>query len=209
MEGKTSVDQMFESIKVHTDFENPHTQASEEQAIELFGEKGAPTFDTCEFSQDTDRPLVEKLIIDSVALGPNRGGIPAFNAFLLELVKKHPGLVELVKKVCPQAQATQGGTIFTRLDKGNRMPTMRQLRRHAVAPTKAHRNLQSKFPQFYEGVRVKHDERGEGVITGIEEDKANSRQILVIKFDAPDRRGVTEHSYGAHSLDKLTVIHLN
>ena len=194
-EGKT-MDHMFEGITVHTGFENTHTQASEEEAIEFFGQKGAPTFDTCEFSKETDRPLVAKLIKDlwnRVAFGSNRVGIEAFNDFLLELIKK----------VCPQA--VQGGTIFTRLNKGNRTPTMRQLRRHAVAP-KAHRDLRSKFPEFYEGVRVKHGKRGEGVVTGIDEDTANSRQTLVVEFDAADSSGVTVHRYGAHSLHKLKLI---
>ena len=198
---RTSVNLDEMGITVHTGFENAHTQASEEQAIEFFGEYGAPTFATCEFSKDTDRPLVAKLIVDlwnRVAVGSNRVGIEAFNDFLLDLIKK----------VCPQAEQ-QGGTIFTRLNKGNRTPTMRQLRRHAVAPRtspKAHRDLRSKFPEFYEGVRVKHGTRGEGVITGIEDDKANSRQTLVVEFDAPDSNGVTVHRYGAHSLDKLKVI---
>lgn len=52
------MDQMFEGITVHTGFENTHTQASEEEAIEFFGQKG------CEFSKETDRPLVAKLIKD-------------------------------------------------------------------------------------------------------------------------------------------------
>ena len=127
-------------------------------------------------------------------------GIDAFNDFLLELIKK----------VCPQAE--QGGIFRARLSKTNRTPTMRRLptvRRRAVAPStslKAGRDLRSQFPQFYEGVRVKHGTRGEGVITGFEEDKANDREGLLVKFDQPDRNGKTEHLYFAHSLHKLRVV---
>ena len=218
------MDQMFNAITVHTNFANPHTQSFEEQAIEFFSERGAPTFDTCEFTKDTDRPLVAKLILDlwnRVAEGSNRMGIDAFNDFLLELIKK----------VCPQAE--QGGIFRARLSKSNQTPSMRRLpmirhrrsqipefwtpsmrrlsaiRRRAVAPStslKAGRDLRSQFPQFYEGVRVKHAKHGEGLITGFEEDKANDREGLLVKFDQPDRRGKTEHCYFAHSLDKLRVV---
>ena len=183
---------------VHTNFANPHTQSFEEQAIEFFSERGAPTFNTCEFTKATDRPLVAKLIIDlwnRVAEGSNRIGIDAFNDFLLELIKK----------VCPQAE--QGGIFRARLTKSNKTPSMRRMptgRRRAVAP--AGRDLRSQFPQFYEGVRVKHGTRGEGVITGFEEDKAKNREGLLVKFDQPDRSGKTEHLYFAHSLHKLSVV---
>ena len=231
------MDQMFKAITVHTNFANPHTQSFEEKAIEFFSERGAPTFNTCEFSKDTDRPLVAKLIIDlwnRVAVGSNRMGIDAFNDFLLELIKK----------VCPQAE--QGGIFRARLSKSNQTPSMRRLptmrrraaapsmlkagsdvrsqlpefwtpsmrrlstiRRRAVAPStslKAGRDLRSQFPEFYEGVHVMHGQRGEGVITGFEEDKANYREGLVVKFDQPDRSGKTEHRYFAHSLHKLRVV---
>ena len=197
-EGTTSVDQMFDAITVHSNFANPHTQSFEEQAIEFFSERGAPTFNTCEFTKATDRPLVAKLIIDlwnRVAEGSNRVGIEAFNDFLLELIKK----------VCPQAE--QGGIFRARLNKSNKTPSMRRLRtrrRRSVAPTG--RDLRSQFPQFYEGVRVKHGTRGEGVITGFEEDKAKDREGLLVKFDQPDRNGKTEHLYFAHSLHKLRVV---
>ena len=127
-------------------------------------------------------------------------GIDAFNDFLLELIKK----------VCPQAE--QGGIFRARLSKSNRAPSMRRLptiRRRAVAPStslKAGRDLRSQFPEFYEGVRVKHVQRGEGVIIGFEEDKANDREGLVVNFDQPDRSGKTEHRYFAHSLHKLSVV---
>ena len=187
---------MFNAITVHTNFANPHTQSFEEQAIEFFSERGAPTFNTCEFSKDTDRPLVYKLIIDLWnRVGSNRTGIDAFNDFLLELIKK----------VCPQAE--QGSIFRARLNKSNKTPSMRRLRtrrRRSVAPTG--RDLRSQYPQFYEGVRVKHGTRGEGVITGFEEDKAKDREGLLVKFDQPDRRGKTEHCYFAHSLDKLRVV---
>ena len=190
---------MFNAITVHTNFANPNTQSFEEQAIEFFSERGAPTFDTCEFTKDTDRPLVAKLILDlwnRVAEGSNRVGIEAFNDFLLELIKK----------VCPQAE--QGGIFRARLSISNRAPTMRRLRTRrrlrSVAP--AGRDLRSQYPQFYEGVRVKHATRGEGVITGFEEDKAKNREGLLVKFDQPDRSGKTEHLYFAHSLHKLSVV---
>ena len=190
---------MFDAITVHSNFANPHTQSFEEQAIEFFSERGAPTFDTCEFTKDTDRPLVAKLILDlwnRVAEGSNRVGIEAFNDFLLELIKK----------VCPQAE--QGGIFRARLSISNRAPTMRRLRTRrrlrSVAP--AGRDLRSQYPQFYEGVRVKHATRGEGVITGFEEDKAKNREGLLVKFDQPDRSGKTEHLYFAHSLHKLSVV---
>ena len=48
--------------------------------------------------------------------------------------------------------------------------------------------------------------RGEGVITGFEEDKAKDREGLLVKFDQPDRSGKTEHLYFAHSLHKLRVV---
>ena len=191
------MDQMFNAITVHTNFANSKTQSFEEQAIEFFSERGAPTFDTCEFTKDTDRPLVAKLILDlwnRVAEGSNRVGIEAFNDFLLELIKK----------VCPQAE--QGGIFRARLNKSNKTPSMRRMptrRRRAVAPSTS---LRSQFPQFYEGVRVKHAKHGEGVITGFEEDKAKDREGLLVKFDQPDRNGKTEHLYFAHSLHKLRVV---
>ena len=67
-------------------------------------------------------------------------------------------------------------------------------------------SVAAQFPEFYEGVHVMHGQRGEGVITGFEEDKANDREGLVVKFDQPDRSGKTEHRYFAHSLHKLRVV---
>ena len=50
-----------QGVTIHTGFQTQTTQDAESAAIENFETEAAPTFKKCEFSKNTDRPLVEKV----------------------------------------------------------------------------------------------------------------------------------------------------
>ena len=205
-EENESVREMFSAargITVHTGFKSESTQTQEERTIEEFGiEEYAPAFDTCEFSKETDRPLVARLIIERwVKMGD-------FNTFLLDLVQA----------VCPQATlGKHEHRPFARLHKGPQTRSGRKgllaSRGPSVAPDD---DIRTAFPEFKKGGRVKHTgehgtdtSHGEGEITSIGYDKVYDEQqgkatrqgYIRVKFD----NGET-HDYHVHSLHKLAVV---
>jgi len=189
---------------IHSGFQDAETQAEERAAIEQFNSL-VPTFSNCKFTKATDRPVVKRVIVEAW------GSEHKFDDFLLQLVK------QVARYARPSAMAVgesvrEENNVFKQHDWGGKRRSMKMLVRRRdkkrVAPAKrgSIKGLEATFPDMKVGVVVEHPKRGRGRVIEIENDRQSDRQCVVIEFERTDFYGKQVCRYGAHSLDKLTIV---